>query len=766
SEMIETEIETFQLQNPDIEILYHGAPVQSVYNSRRIKMDLLLTISISLILICIILLVCFKNKSTILYLVLPVIYGVLFGLAVIYLIKGSMSLMAMGIGAIIMGVAFSYCIHVITHYKYVTNPVEVLKGQTVPVVLAMLTTIGAFMGLLLTKSELLQDFGLFASLGLLGTTFFCLIFLPQLFKLKNNRKSDKALAIIDKINSFPFEKQKWLIALILIVSAISFIFSGKVKFDSDLQNIGYNDARIMRSKDLLNSKANANFSTIYFASVSDNLDSALVYNRQMCEKLDKLVESGEIKGYSNPASLFIPTSEQEKRIERWNRYWTEDKKMDLKAEVAIAGNKYKFTQQTFMPFFDMLDEEYKPVSLYDADVIPKGLLDNIIEYSDDRYLIFVPVQMDRKNLSETGYDVVGDNPEFVVVDPMYYTNDMVKSIHNDFNVTLTISSLFVLIVLLISYKSIILALIAFLPMGLSWYIVLGFMVLFGMEFNLINIIISAFIFGIGVDYSIFIMDGLLTSYRTKERLIMYHKTAIFFSAVILIIVIASLLFAVHPAISSIGASTLVGMGATILIAYSLQPFLFSLLISDRAAKGKSPISMANLFTFDKKNKPNNEIIRNNYLYKGNAVELLLKHDLVKTNCYALLTALLDDKKSMLDYGCGYGFSSYWASLNDKQIEIAGYDTDENAIRIADNCYQKTERMQFTTDSSVLQSAYDIIIVNKDEKAIDDETIKNLFLNAKTVIVRKDIAVKYENVLKNAHFNVKEEDTAYVAYTVL
>ena len=50
--------------------------------------------------------------------------------------------------------------------------------------------------------------------------------------------------------------------------------------------------------------------------------------------------------------------------------------------------------------------------------------------------------------------------------------------------------------------------------------------------------------------------------------------AIFFSAIILVIVTASLLFAVHPAIRSIGLITLIGMASTIMISYALQPFVF------------------------------------------------------------------------------------------------------------------------------------------------------------------------------------------------
>ena len=207
TEMIEDEIARFHTEYPGIEVLYHGAPVQSAYNSKRIKTDLLLTISVSLVLIIALLLACFRNKSNIAFLIMPVVYGVLFALAVVYFIKGSMSLMAMGIGAIVMGVAFSYCLHVITHFKYVNDAEAVLKDETNAVLNGMLTTIGAFMGLLLTQSELLRDFGMFASLGMLGTTAFSLLFLPQFFNPAHNRKSEKAFRLLERVNSYPLPPQ-------------------------------------------------------------------------------------------------------------------------------------------------------------------------------------------------------------------------------------------------------------------------------------------------------------------------------------------------------------------------------------------------------------------------------------------------------------------------------------------------------------------------------------------------------------------------------
>jgi predicted RND superfamily exporter protein len=758
AEIVEQEIENFQQQNSEIEILYHGAPVQSVYNSRRIKMDLLLTISISLTLIGILLLFCFKNKSTLLYLILPVAYGVLFSMSTIYLIKGSMSLMSMGIGAVVMGVAFSYCLHVLTHYKYVSDPKKVLRDQTVPVILGSLTTIGAFAGLLLTKSELLQDFGLFASLGLVGTTLFCLFFLPQLFHPKTNRKSEKAFIVLEKINSYPLEKKKWLITLIIVVSVLCFAFSGQVKFDFDLQHIGYHQKRVVRSNTLLASKATDNLSTVYFAAVSEQLDSALIAARRLCNKMDKLIENNKIQGYSAAFSLFVPTGEQQKRIDHWNEYWTDAKKADIRQKVTEAGRKYKFADQTFTPFFELLDAEYEPVSLYDAGIIPKEILNNIIEYTDNRYLVFIPVRMDRALLVETGDYLVADDPQAVVVDPMYYTGNMVRLINDDFNIILGISSLFVLIVLLLSYKSVVLVVLAFLPMCLSWYIVLGTMAIFGISFNLINIVISSFIFGIGVDYSIFIMDGLLATYRTRAPLLMYHKTAILFSAVILIIVVVSLLFAVHPAISSIGVSTLIGMVATIFIAYSLQPFLFALLITNRTAKGKAPIALCNLFLWCKKTPE--RVLKNNYLYKGNAVNRQLTGELAKTNRYALLGDAVKGHKNLLDYRCGHGFCSYWASLTDDHIKITGFDANHKAMALADNGYLKTDRMQFTINRSALNAVYDVVFIQKSVLS-GEAALKAMIANAQTIILRNELMNKYRTLLEGLHFKETGADELFV-----
>ena len=113
-EALNKNIEDFHLTHPEVRILYHGTPANGYYNSSTIKKDLLTTILGSLILVLIVLGLCLRTWSSLPLLVLPVAFGTFFGLTMMYFIKGQFSLMALGIGAIVLGVAMSYALHVIT----------------------------------------------------------------------------------------------------------------------------------------------------------------------------------------------------------------------------------------------------------------------------------------------------------------------------------------------------------------------------------------------------------------------------------------------------------------------------------------------------------------------------------------------------------------------------------------------------------------------------------------------------------------------------
>lgn len=584
--ILNDQIEQFSTSAPDVKISYHGTPASGFYNSWRIKSDLKGTIIGSLVLVLIFISICFRNYNTIPLLLLPVVFGTLFGLAAMYFIKGHFSLLALGIGAVVLGVALSYVLHIITHYKYISDPEQVLRDQVKPVCLGCLTTIGSFMGLIFIRTELLQDFGLFAAFAIVGTTFFSLVFLPQFLNPRKNKLNHHAFAIIDRINAYPFDRKKPLLFTILTAAivCIGFYIAGGTQFDADMHNLGYKAESTSYSENLLRSKTHTGDKQKYFASSGATMEEAIENFEIMAAKLDSLQSIGLVKSYTHTNQIFVPLHVQQERIDAWKNFWTGERLQLVHDLINKTAPEAGLIPDAFSPFFEFATADYEPDALYEASIIPEGYQSTLMEQSyNDEYLCFTSVRCKNDSIhsKESDYnricEAIVSSPNLLVLDTYYYTTDTLIQLNDDFNVLQWVSMLFVLIVLFFSFHfNIKHTLLGFIPILSSWLIVLGAMVIFDVRFNLINIIISTFIFGIGVDYSIFVMNGLIGG-KENSRLLGYHKTAIFFSAFILIVTVSSMLFAEHPAIKSVGFSTLVGMISAVVISYVVQPAIFRMI---------------------------------------------------------------------------------------------------------------------------------------------------------------------------------------------
>lgn len=593
--MLNQQIEQFAKTHPDIHISYSGTPANGYDNATTIKKDLVTTIGGSLLLVLIFLMLCFRNWNTIPLLVLPVAFGTIFGLALMYFIKGEFSLLALGIGAIVLGVAMSYVLHVMTHFKYVNDPEKVLQDETKPVLLGCVTTVGSFMGLIFIQTDLLRDFGLFATFAIIGTTLFSLTYLPQMLHPQTNRVNRKVFGWVDKINNYPIDRKKPLLVVLslVIVICIGAYLIGGTHFDADMRNLGYVNPKVKASETLLREKTATGDKTRYFATSGKTMEEAIGHFATMRAELDSLKRAGLVKSYTHTDQIFVSRQVQEQRIRAWKRFWTPDRLAKVRQLIAATAPAAGLEADGFEPFFDLAQGTYQPDELYKAGILPQGYLSTLMEQdAHGDYLCFTSVryQEDSVGTSASRYqricDAIANKPHQLVLDTWYYTTNTLNKLNADFNVLQWISMLFVLVVLFVSFHgNIRYTVLGFMPILLSWLVVLGAMVIFGYKFNLINIIISTFIFGIGVDYSIFVMSGLIGS-NENPRLLGYHKTAIFFSAVILIVTVGSMLVAKHPAIQSVGFCTLVGLVSAVIISYVMQPVCFRWLQRTKEAKAQ------------------------------------------------------------------------------------------------------------------------------------------------------------------------------------
>ena len=167
------------------------------------------------------------------------------------------------------------------------------------------------------------------------------------------------------------------------------------------------------------------------------------------------------------------------------------------------------------------------------------------------------------------------SPENASLTPFSFS-DLAERLSDDFDYIGLCCSLIVFLFLWLSFRSFWLALIAFVPMALSWVWILALMQLFGLQFNIVNIILATFIFGQGDDYTIFIVEGLLYEQKTGKPMLPQYRQSIILSALIMLLGIGILVLAVHPAMHSLGTITLIGMAIVLLMSFTIPPILFRL----------------------------------------------------------------------------------------------------------------------------------------------------------------------------------------------
>lgn len=583
---IEQELEAAEGQY-DIRADYFGAVGVAVYNARQIKRDTMSTLTIALLIIIAVITFAFRNRWAVLLMVLPVLYGALFALAAFYFIQGSISTIAVGAGAAVMGIALSYSIHVLAHSNHIHDPRQVIQELAYPLTVGSFTTIGAFFGLIFTQSRLLHDFGLFSALTLTGTTLFCLVFLPHMLGHGGGQRPSRLLQRIERMNAYSYDSNKWLVGVLAAATLVCLFFYNDVRFDSDMTRLGYEPRRFKQTEQRLGELFGTAGKYVYVVSSSADTDEASTSYAAANALLDSLADAGMIREHVSAADFVIPTAEQQRRIARWEAFWTPEKQEEVCAAVRAAAVESGFRKKAFEPFCKLITHRFSTFDAASPDVERNPVLGDWINRNEELTLLVSRISLD-ETVKEKVYPLLEKQQNVSILDRAYFTSKMADIVSDDFNTILYISSILVFLALLLSYGRIELALLASLPMLVSWILILGMMALFGIEFNIVNIILSTFIFGLGDDFSIFIMDGLLNEYKDGRRLLGAHKTAIFFSAFTTVVGIGALVFAGHPALRSVSVISIVGMLAVVLVAYTIQPILFRLLVSGQTAKGGFP----------------------------------------------------------------------------------------------------------------------------------------------------------------------------------
>lgn len=572
-----------------IEAQYFGAAAMASGNAERIKSDLSLTISIAMLVLVVFMTLFFRRIEIVLVIFLPVLIGGVISLGLLYFIKHEVSAIALGMGSVLLGITVDYSLHIFTHFRNTGSVKSVLKDLPSPLLLSGLITASSFLCLLFVKSDALKDLGLFAAISVICALLAGLTILPHFLRKEKNKGSKNVtnFSAIDRYTSYSFDKNNYLVIFIIALTFVSFFTASQVEFETDMMKMNYVSEKLYKAEKGLYQISNIANKAVYVVASGDNLQDALEAGEEVRSNLKLLTDSNLVLGVSGVQGFMISHKLQQQRIDRWNAYWNLERVEQIEDNLRLASEKYKYSAAAFVPFLNSIRKTYKPAS--DSILAPIRTLffGDYISEKPGFTTVFTIVKVEDSQKPAV-FAHIPESNNVTVLDRSYITSKFVALMRDDFNTLEVLSLGLVFLVLVISYGRIELGIIGFLPMLLSWIWTLGVMGALGIKFNIINIIISTFILGLGIDYSIFIMSGLMDGYAKGEKHLQSYKTSIFLSAFTSITGIGALIFADHPALKSIAALSIIGMCSVITISFTLQPLIFRKFITDRTQKGFAP----------------------------------------------------------------------------------------------------------------------------------------------------------------------------------
>lgn len=574
-----------------ISIVPFGASYIAKTNSSQITEDALIAVILAVILILALLLYYFRTLYPVMMVMIPILFGVLFSLACIALFKDKVSIIAISIGSIMVGIAANYPLHYLTHRYQGYSDRQTLNDISKPLTTGNITTVGAFLSLLFISSAAMRDLGMFASLLLVGTILFVLIFLPHIVGKVRSRNGKLAFPFISALR---FENSRFSIIIVAVITVFLCFFNSRVTFDTNMSNINYMTPAQKLQMEKMNLQMQGGKHVVYYVNQGSTVESALQSYEESSDGVKSVINEVNSDVTISGIGNFIPSQEMQKvRLFRWNEYW-KGKSEALISNLNTIGAELNYKKGAFSEFERLITTEYTPKDYTYFNPLINQFAGNYLSIEQGNTLVYSIVRIATDYAPQLIDTLNTYIPESLFAfDAGSVTREMVNNLSGDFDYVLYICGFIVFAFLLISFGRIELTAISFLPLALSWIWILGLMGIFGMNFNIVNIILATFIFGMGDDYTIFIAEGMLYENAHNRKMVDTYKDTIMLSALIMFAGIGTLIFAKHQALRSLAQVTMVGMFSVVLMAYIITPVIFRWLTVRKGRRRKEPITLYN-----------------------------------------------------------------------------------------------------------------------------------------------------------------------------
>lgn len=481
---------------------YGGMPVTLLELSNVIIHDIKFIAPLAFILICLVLVIGFRNARGVAVPMVTVLIAVIWTMGLIGLLKYEITLITNVIPVILLAVGSAYAIHVVNRINEEMAVdarqalVKAMAYVTVPVFLACLTTVFGFLSFIAgSYLTMIQQFGMFAAIGIIFSLILAVAFIPALLAVfrrevpgkTTNEKPNKILtAVTTGISNLVFNNRNLLLAIWGVLLLLSFWGIAKIERRVDLVDYFRHDNIVQKSEKLLKEKFNG--SMPLYVKIHGDVQSPEVLHMMKATQ-------GFMKQFS-----YIPYSQSvADLIEQMNDAMGEGK--------LIPDDKAKIQQLWFL-----LDGQEIMEQLVNYD-LNEGVIQGYVASTDLEVLREIEINfrefIERNQTEQYSLEVTGIPIMFKRLDDSIIRSQIYS---------LIIAILLVVTLISFMQRSLVKGLLSIIPVVVTLILLFGTMGNTGIPLDIATVLTGSVTIGIGIDYAIHFISYFGNAYHASHNL--------------------------------------------------------------------------------------------------------------------------------------------------------------------------------------------------------------------------------------------------------
>ncbi len=564
--------------HPSIEYSYKGSFQNSASQVKIIMQDLKSTAAYSIIGVLLLITLYFRQVLCSLFITLPLLMSLSWTFGVTYLAVGSLNMITVGLFAILFGLGIDFGIHIFARYREARRRgvgIEEALSETVvhtggALTTTAITTSVAFYSLLLTDFKGFSEFGFIVGTGIVFSLVAMIAICPAFIILAER------LGVINllrkKIPDHLLRKGPYPIPLItlflgIVVTLYSLYHISDLEFEYDFSKLKPKPPP---------SKTRASLPQNLKEGRSPAIVLTESYNEAM-EVVQTVKEIKQAKGDSstilNIKSVYsiLPQDQDLKLSLIGAIHSLLDREQDLlnDEELAKVDSLRRYLDVEKLTLYDLPEDLTNEFKSKDGEILNFVAINASVQLKDGLNAIRFAEEI-RSIETPSGKTYLASSSHVIIA-------EMLKVMLDDSALAVMLTLAVVTLVLLIDLRSFIDTFLVLTPLLSALIWVTGFMYVFDIKLNLYNMIAFPTIIGMGIDNGVHIFHRYRETGLNSMRLVLRTTgLALLATSLTTMVGFSGLVWAKHPALSSIGVLSLIGLGSCFVTSITLLPALLQI----------------------------------------------------------------------------------------------------------------------------------------------------------------------------------------------